>query len=197
MLPDSTHTFNQLYPSLTYPIPEMICLIGFLLLLFLERLSFANQSLNAKETIPYVLSLILIIHSLTEGTALGISNNFTESMMLFIAIIAHKSSDSFALCIILMRYQFPLKHIIWMMIFFSLMTPLGIAIGSIINFYTQSTHGLLLAALFNAFAAGTFIYISTLHHLRFHQHLEETQGLREFAFLTLGVVMMGAIAFLF
>lgn len=194
MLPNAIVNFDSFYKHIHYPIPEAICAGGFLLLLFLERLSLAHSVLNPKNTIPYILALILVIHSFTEGAALGIGKSFAEAFMIFIAIIAHKGSASFALCITLMRYHLPLNRIILIIIFFSLMTPLGIAVGAAINLLTESQGGELAAILFNAFAAGTFLYIATLHHIQFHQRLNVAQGLREFFFLFLGSVIMALIA---
>lgn len=194
MLPQAICRFRELYPSGTYPVPEAACAGGFLLLLFLERLSLANTLLDSKKTIPYILALILVIHSFIEGAALGIGTTFAEALMIFIAIIAHKGSASFALCVTLLRYNLAYLRIIFIIIFFSFMTPLGIASGTMINLMNHSQGGELTEALFNAFAAGTFFYISTLHHIRFHQRLEEAQGVREFGYLFLGISMMATIA---
>lgn len=193
MLPDAVEIFEQIYGVVAYPIPEAICVLGFLLLLFLERLSLSN-TVQSKNSIPYILALILIIHALTEGAALGIGLTVAETFMLFIAIIAHKGSESFALSVTMIRHELPLSHIILIVIFFSLMTPLGIVIGATINQFTFIRSGQLLAASFNAFAAGTFLYISTLHHVHFHHHGKDTQGLLEFTSLVIGVVAMGLIA---
>ncbi|OGT38332.1 MAG: hypothetical protein A3F11_06545 [Gammaproteobacteria bacterium RIFCSPHIGHO2_12_FULL_37_14] len=196
MLPSSITTFHQLFPHTSYPIAEIVCMIGFSLLLFLERLSLDRSLFSSQNVIPYTLALILIIHSLTEGAALGVSSTGTEALIVFIAIIAHKSSDSFVLCMLLMRYHFPLMSIVIIIAIFSLMTPIGIGLGTIISLYTQSFDGQFAEALFDAFAAGTFLYIATLHHLRFHQRLEEAQSLLEFACMMLGLIAMAAIALL-
>jgi zinc transporter ZupT len=194
MLPDAINAFSHLYGRLSYPIPEMICVGGFLLLLFLERLSRISTIARSGHSIAYILALILIIHAVTEGAALGIGIHFTETIMLFIAILAHKGSESFALCVTMLREELPLRQIVLIIFFFSLMTPLGIALGATINSFSLAGKGELIAAIFNAFAAGTFLYISTLHHIRFHQHTEKTQGLQEFACLVCGLMMMGIIA---
>lgn len=188
MLPDSIRGFTSIYGSNAYPIPELICVGGFLLLLFLERLSLTTPHARAKKFIPYILALTLIIHALSEGAALGLETAYAETAMLFIAILAHKGSECFGLCILLLRYALPLRHIFMTLIFFAFMTPLGIFLGEAV------TAGALPASLFTAFAAGTFLYISTLHHVHFHQHSDEAQGMLEFACLTAGVVMMGLIA---
>lgn len=194
MLPDAIKTFTTLYGASIYPIAEMICVGGFLLLLFLERLSIARIGKGAKHSIPNILAIILIIHALTEGAALGIGSTLSETIMLFIAIIAHKGSESYALCITMLRHQVPIKRIIFIIIMFAIMTPLGVLLGAGINQMTMATSGQLAKAIFNSFAAGTFLYISTLHHIRFHQHTEEVQGMLEFSCLVLGLVVMGALA---
>jgi zinc transporter ZupT len=194
MLPDAIEMFGHIYGTNAYPIPEMVCMLGFLLLLFLERLSLVNTTLNSKNSIPYILALILVIHALVEGAALGIGGSFSETTMIFIAILAHKGSESFALCVTMLRHDLPFKRVLLIVIFFSLMTPLGISFGTVINQLSFAHNGEVVAALFNAFAAGTFLYISTLHHIHFHKHVNESRGLLEFGCLVLGVATMGVIA---
>lgn len=184
MLPDAIKSFAAIYGSITYPIPEAISVAGFLLLLFLERLTLANS----RTSIPYILAIILVIHGLTEGAALGIGTTLSETLIIFVAIMAHKGSESFALCVTMLKYKLPVRHILLMGALFALMTPLGILLGS-----AAGTNE-LAEAVFNAFAAGTFLYISTLHHIRFHPHTEEKQGMLEFAFLVLGLLTMALIA---
>ncbi len=191
MLPDAIRSYAQVYPGATYPVPELVCVGGFLLLLFLERLSLTNHHARSKNYIPYILALALIIHALSEGAALGLESAYAETAMLFIAILAHKGSESFGLCILLLRYALPMRHVLFTLIFFAVMTPLGIFLGEAI---TSSGGSELVASLFTAFAAGTFLYISTLHHVHFHQHGDETQGMLEFACLTGGTIIMGLIA---
>lgn len=193
MLPDAIEMFNSVYGPSAYPMPELVCMGGFLLLLFLERLSFVNAN-SGISPIPYILTIILVIHALVEGAALGIGSTFSEAVMIFIAILAHKGSESFALSVTLLRHALPFKRVLLIVIFFSAMTPLGIGLGTVINSLTYADHGKVLAALFNAFAAGSFLYISTLHHIRFHKHAEGSQGLLEFACLIIGASMMGIIA---
>lgn len=194
MLPESIKLFATLYGSVTYPVPEAICLIGFLLMLFLERLSIIASSHQVKYSIPYILTLILVIHAFVEGAALGISTTIPETAMLFIAILAHKGSESFALCVTMLKHELPFQRIIFFILFFALMSPIGIGVGMMISEIAYADQGTLLAATFDAFAAGTFIYISTLHHIRFHKHTEETQGMLEFGCLVLGLATMAVIA---
>lgn len=195
MLPDAIEGFSETLGNIHYPIAELFCAGGFLILLFLERVS---QCLpHAKKTahaLPYMLALILIIHSLIEGTALGINTTFETAFVIFLAVIAHKSSESFALAVILNPSQLSLKRIIFIVTIFSLMTPLGIALGTVMTDRLSFESGGLITAGFNAFAAGTFLYMSTLHHINHHKRMHDTENLTEFMFLLTGLVVMAGLA---
>ncbi len=202
MLPEATELFTDQLPSIHYPLAEAFCAIGFLLLLFLERLAACGKEPQALQKssrqnhgIPCILAFILIIHALIEGAALGISTTAAATSILFLAIIAHKSSESFALAVILNRSHFKLPTIIFIICVFSAMTPIGILGGSLLSLHIASTTGKLLMAGFNAFAAGTFLYMSTLHHINHHQQHHEKENLTEFFFLIIGLLIMAVIAF--
>lgn len=195
MLPDALHGFANLYPTQHYPIAELITVGGFLFLLLLERLALSQkQESTSFFAVPYLLALILIVHALTEGMALGIGTSLAETLLLLIAIAAHKGSESFALCIALLKHELPFSRVLRIVLFFACMTPLGILLGAMLQNYTYAATGQLAAASFNAFAAGTFLYVSTLHHVHFHQHERDTRGLVEYACLLLGTAIMGVTA---
>ena len=195
MLPESIQNFTDIMPSVHYPIAEAICAAGFLLLLFLERLAnVSSTEQTSQHTLPYMLAVILVIHSLIEGAALGFNTTFATASVIFVAIIAHKGSESFALAVILNRSQLTMKAIMTTILIFSFMTPLGIALGTSLTSILHSQNGLLITAAFNAFAAGTFLYMSTLHHINHHHRENEKESLMEFGFLLIGLVIMAVIA---
>jgi zinc transporter ZupT len=195
MLPDAIHDFSALLGNTTYPWPELLCALGFLILLFLERLSESFSATKKRASfMPYMMTLILIIHSLIEGTALGINTTLASASIIFLAIIAHKGSESFALAIILNRSQLSLIKIIIIIGFFSFMTPLGIAIGTTSTTFLQYHLTQWLTAGFTAFAAGTFLYMSTLHHINHHHHMHEAENMMEFLFLLIGLMLMAILA---
>lgn len=191
LLPDAVQAFASAPGLRTYPFAELICAAGFLLLLFLERLSLSWSVLQTRQSIPYVIALTLMTHAFIEGAALGISPTFAETSLLLIAIVAHKGSESFALCNLLLRHRLALKTIVVLTLVFTLMTPLGIVLGSWLA--VGHSNGMTIGT-FDAFAAGTFLYISTLHHGHFHEHASGKQGLLEYAALLTGTAFMGVIA---
>ena len=105
---------------------------------------------------PYVLLLALSLHGIFEGIALGVMNNNNECIILFIAIIAHKWAESFALGISFYNAKIQNKIFIEMLAIFTIFTPLGILIGM---YFSKS--GLLIEGIMLSISSGTFVYVST------------------------------------
>jgi zinc transporter 1/2/3 len=194
MLPESVKQFAPYTQSIHYPLPELIAVLGFLVPLFLERLTFTAETPHSKYSIATILFFVLSIHAFTEGAAVGVGNVLSETLLIAVAIIAHKASESFALCVTLIRQSFSFVTTISLLVLFACITPLGIFAGNMaLHISTVQGHPLLPASI-NAFAAGTFLYISTLHHTHTHEHKGDSRGLLEFFMLLLGVAVMAAIA---
>lgn len=194
MLPESAETFHELLPAVTFPMAALFCAIGFLLLVFLERLATATTQGNHNHlTIPYIVAVVIMVHSLIEGAVLGVITDISAFAIIFIAILAHKSSDSFALSHTLVKHSITARALFILIAVFTLMTPVGILLGSSITPFMEARSGQLTTAAFSAFAAGTFLYMSTLHHINHHQRMHEAESLLEFMFLLIGVVVMAVI----
>jgi zinc transporter 1/2/3 len=187
LLPDARENFISLFAGVHYPFAEVISAFGFLFLLSLERIS-------KQSTLPIVVATIIIIHSFIEGSALGLNIALAPAIILAVAIIAHKGSESFALAFVLNRETLP-KNILYLLVsVFLITTPLGIALGTFSTYFLQSHLEILLTAIFNAFAAGTFLYMSTLHHINHHAHGHKEEKLGEFFYLVAGLTLMAAVA---
>src|SRR3989338_6375401 len=104
MLPAAEAGFRATLPAISFPYANLLCAIAFVIILFLERgvghfhhtHDAASDSARMPVT-PYVLVLVLSIHALIEGIALGINATVTSALIIFSAIVAHKGSESFAL----------------------------------------------------------------------------------------------------
>lgn len=193
MLPESEKFFSHA----DYPYASLFCITGFLLLLIIERsvLQITDPDFKKNFHITGILLLIILsIHSLIEGAAIGINVNFAEVVTIFIAVIAHKGSASFALASNLRRGGISKNIVVIMIVLFSLMSPIGIIFSSLaLKFSSQYSD--VMTAIFNAFAAGSFLYIGLRHILEENfAEYKHQNPLKEFFAILAGVILMGVIA---
>jgi len=152
-----------------YPLAMLLAATSLGVLLFLEKVIFIKSDAHNLEDIgtspdfqPYLLALILSIHSFIAGAALGIEKTILASVVLFVAIIAHKGGAAFALGISMIRGGVIKRRHIKVILLFSIMTPIGIFLGSGLSRAFGSSTGIVLEGVFDSLAAGTFIYVAVL-----------------------------------
>ena len=154
-----------------FPWGAVTATAGFAVLLLLDRILFpeyqVSESLrkSGTETIyPYVLLAMLSIHSIVAGIALGLEEQIAGAVTLLIGIVFHKGPAAFALILSTHMAGIHRSRQKSFLAFFCVMTPLGIVIGvsSSVVFASASNAYGVLQGLFNAFAAGTFIYIAVI-----------------------------------
>ena len=188
LLSSGASGFQQLAPGLVYPLAFVLAGAGFLLILLIEGVIAADSdpeqsplhcgSRGASHEIgpgsktdewrpeSFVLLLVLSIHSIILGLALGAQKSTTGALAIFIAIMAHKAMAGFALGVNYRRGGASRQRAIPAILFFSSMTPLGILTGTGIDALVSSGGQLLFEAIFNSIGAGTFLYIATLDIIR-------------------------------
>ena len=194
LLPDAINYFSVLKPDVHYPVVLAICTLTIFLIQLLEKYTsiFLYRHNMHVCCISFILVLLLSTHSIIEGASLGISYNLTALIMIFVAIIAHKGTAAFAIITHLQRNDFNTKNINKIINIFACMTPIGIVIGSAINIFITNSAGHLFMAIFNAIAAGTFIYIGTFD-IAAHED-EHKRSLWEFFYFGIGIFLMAIIA---
>ena len=197
MLPDSMENFDKLGLNIDYPFAALIAGIGFLFVLFLEKVLVRQKAASTLQrdgnNYPFVLFLVLAIHSVIAGMSLGLEQGLASGMVIFIAIIAHKGSASFALGVSLVKASIKKPLIIKTIVFFSIMTPIGIAIGSIISSIDSNQTTIWFEAIFDALATGTFVYIAVLDIINEVFESPEKRW-QKFWILLLGFLLMATIA---
>lgn len=194
MLPNASTQFQDAMPNIHYPLAMLLVAITFVLLFLLEHGSLLLSKThfpNSSNTTPYFLALLIMVHSLIEGTAIGVSNDLASTIIIFSAVLAHKSSEGFALSVNLHRYNIPIRRNVLIIVLFSLMTPLGIFITTEINSVLQNHFGQIAAAILNALAAGTFLYLGTVHIIAEPDHIICRCGLLS---LLSGISLMALVA---
>lgn len=156
------HIIPELFTISTNPSRiGLFVLIGFFVQQFLEYFSsgvehghfHADKAVSNSGRLSIVIALF--IHSLLEGSLLTHDSPFHEkheSYSLLLGIILHKMPAAFALMVTMHQLG---KKAIYLLVFFSLASPLGLVLG---DFFTFSEDNVLI--LF-AIVAGSFLHIST------------------------------------
>jgi len=178
-----------------YPFAALLTGLTFLFLLFLEHISldFRKHTHQDDTSIVTFIALIMLsFHSLLAGTALGISHQYSATLLVLFAIAAHKWAESFAMATQICHTPLSHKKQIAYFGLFASMTPIGILIGDILTSQLSSHN--LLEAIFQSLAAGTFIYIGTLHGLNRIVMAERCCSLKEFGWSATGFGLMAVIA---
>lgn len=192
MLPEANAMFGKM--GYNYPFASIITGVVFLVFLWFEHLGkeLYHHQEKTHPAFAMVAWLMLSIHSVVLGAALGFSQEFPLVLMLFLAIITHKWAESFAIAVQLNNSSLTMSKSIIFFLIFAFMTPLGIFIG---YYFGQ---GIQTASLFDpiliATSAGTFLYLGTLHGLERCVMVERCCNLRDFSFVIIGFLLMASVA---
>jgi zinc transporter ZupT len=192
MLGDASQGFNQLHYN--YPIAFLIAGCVFLLFLLLEHIGreFHQRSDTNNNAFAILATVMLSIHSLLMGAALGLGDSFSLIFIVLLAILAHKWAASFALATQINKSNLSFKAGILLFFIFSLMVPIGIVLGSIVT--TSLGHYPIIEPIFSALAAGTFLYLGTLHGLEQAALIKQCCTLKNYYYVILGFGIMAVVA---
>jgi zinc transporter ZupT len=196
MLPAAQTSFQQALGNVSYPYANLLCAFGFVTLLFLEKINLHSTSKpsSTNNKLPLVLAIVLSIHAFTEGAAVGVNSVVANAFIISVAILAHKGSESFALAVNLAQSHLSTTAKWKIFFLFTLMTPLGIGIGALTKGFLIGNSGQIAEASFNAFAAGTFLYIATLHQLQHPHDASHCDHFQELIATVIGLSLMAILA---
>ena len=153
-----------------YPLAPLLAAVGVVALLLIDRVLFeaghaaeAGEDAATRQPIyPLVLLVVLSIHSVIAGIALGIESELAASLLVMIAILSHKGSAAFALMVSVQAAGADRARLKRVLAIFVVMTPLGIMLGTLASGFFEGHAALLVEGSFNALAAGTFVYVAIL-----------------------------------
>lgn len=163
LLPEAHKSFQR-FSNLDYPLVFTLCAFTIAALRIIEQgvtHFYSTQSEKQPAWRPYLLTIILSLHSLIAGAALGVEELLSGFFVIFIAIIAHKSAAAFSLGVNMRKHGLPRPTMFKLMLLFSMMTPTGIIVGSAVAHLAQTQISYFTQGVFDTVAAGTFIYIAT------------------------------------
>ena len=194
LLGDSHAFFAEANGGTDYPYFLLVGGVGFLLILFLEKvLVRAEETDAASGSHPFILLIVLSLHSFIAGTALGLETETAAAFILLAAILAHKSFAAFALGSSFQERGLPARRYYSLLAIFSIMTPLGVMLGAGLNSVLASQTALEFEAIFDGLAGGTFIYVASMDVIG---HTFDDTRLRrgKFAAIALGFGLMALLA---
>lgn len=191
MLGDAASGFDALHYD--YPLASLLCGGTFLFFLLLEHIGkdiYHHHGSTASFAI--LATIMLSIHSFLAGSALGVSGSAVMALLIFLAIVAHKWAASFALSIQINKSYLPLRIAVLLFTIFACMLPLGVIFGATARTYLSSYP--IVEPVFSSLAAGTFLYLGTLHGLERAVLVKDCCKLKAFSFVIIGFALMAIVA---
>lgn len=195
LLPDGTKALLEISD---YPLAGLLTTASLAFLLLIDRVIFSHHDLEQRAEgesaiYPYVLTVVLSVHSIIAGTSLGLETQVSTTAVILLAIIFHKGSAAFALMVSLHNADVDDVRMRRILFVFVTMTPLGLIMGTVASALLQGSVATLTEGAFNALAAGTFIYVAVLDIIE-----EELSGdedkLAKFALIVIGLAFMAVLA---
>lgn len=195
------------YTKSSFPVSEFTVSFGFLLVLILEQIvkefkhehnveSQADAESKPHPTLrSFMLLLALSLHSLFEGLAIALQPNMNGIIQIFIAVIIHKVIIAFSLGLNLVQTDLSLSSIIKSNILFSVTSPLGMAIGILLEEFGHNVNTSIINGILQGLACGTFVYV-TFFEILPHELSDSKNNLFKLLLLILGFAMVCCVLFL-
>jgi len=195
LLPDGNEDLRRVTD---YPLAGLFAASGLALLLLLDRVVFSHHDMEVRAQAtpgfyPYVLTVILSVHSVIAGISLGLETLFSTSVVILLAILCHKGSAAFALMVSLHSSGVGVARQKGILSLFVLMTPLGLLAGTLASAALSGSAALLIEGAFNALAAGTFLYVAILDIID-EELAKSGDKLAKFALIVVGIALMALLA---
>ncbi|WOL06346.1 zinc transporter 8-like [Canna indica] len=160
-----------------------------------------SAQLIRHRVISQVLEMGIIVHSVIIGISLGASESPSTIRPLVVALSFHQFFEGMGLGGCIVQAKFQLKSMISMGLFFSLTTPVGIAIGIAVSsrYDENSPTALIVEGILNSLAAGILIYMALVDLLAadFMSPRVQNNGrlqITVYIFLLLGAGLMSLLA---
>jgi len=184
MLPEAAQSWQAL--AIDYPMAHVLAAAAFVLMLLFEHVLLpesAHAAVHAHSEerferlhehnnqadgliAAYAVLTALSIHAFLAGLALGAQPELATALVIFAAIMAHKTTAGFALGVSLARSPLDRRRAFWLLALFAASTPAGILTGTLLDEVLEGRAQRIFEALFLALAAGTFTYVATFDILR-------------------------------
>ncbi len=191
--PDLSGGLSGILTGQTDVLTNFMILNGFMIVLFVERVLVRHHHHDCDDVAEHRHQVVgisafvgLSIHSLMAGFALGASFVAPRmALVIFLAIVSHKSVAAFSLATVFRLSNIPLKRALAMLAVFALCTPAGALLSLPLLHSLSDIH----IAIPTALAAGSFIYVATMDLLPEAFH-DTRKRLGPFIALSVGILVM-------
>lgn len=151
------------------------------------------------ELHPTLRSLALLfalsLHSLFEGLAVGLQEEVSSVLQIFVAVVLHKVALAFSLGLSLVQTELSLASVIKSNFLFSITSPLGMCIAIALEEFGHSLNSSIMNGILQALACGTFLYVTFFEVLP-HELSQSENRLLKLLALLLGFSVVCCILFL-
>lgn len=155
-----------------------------------------HQDPNSHSPIrSFIMLAALSLHSVFEGLAVGLQDTVTDVVSIFGALILHKCIIAFSIGLNLVQSKISLRAIIASNFAFCFASPLGIAIGILINQYSSLSSGTLVNGILQGLACGTFLYVTFFEVLP-HEFNKPADRILKLVFVLLGFAFVNGVVLL-
>ena len=194
MLPAGFDILRRAFPDALYPIASLIAIVTFVVLLAIEHMTThieeeeedkAMEGGLSSPVIPIIMTVMIAILSFLLGAALAVSDTIA-AILIFIAIMVHKGSASFALALKMVQSTLTRRQTFAAFSLFAFSTPLGITVGEDIHRHLGDHTMFVVKGTVLSLAAGTFLYMGALHEMRHTSLIEDCGSRRGFALMLTG-----------
>jgi zinc transporter 1/2/3 len=151
------------------------------------------------ELHPALRSLVLLfalsLHSLFEGLAVGLQDDVSSLLQIFVAVVLHKTVIAFSLGLSLVQTELSLASVIKSNFLFSITSPLGICTAIALEEFGHSMNSSITSGILQALACGTFLYV-TFFEILPHELSQSENRLLKLLALLLGFSVVCFVLFI-
>lgn len=157
------------------------------------------DSLNEQSTKSQALVFIvaLSMHSFLEGFGIASKNDSNSLFSYMISMILHKILEAFALGLNVLNAQFSPTFTLGLIIFYSILTPLGMVLGIVMLVGEDKSSHSIISAVLNGLACGSFLFVSCIEMIPPEFHKKTKHSIPKFLLLSLGFILISMVSILF
>lgn len=145
----------------------------------------------------FILVFSLSLHSVFEGLAVGLVEEEKQVMEICLALMIHKCIIALSLCFRLIQGRIRRAVAAGCLLLFSVMSPLGIAIGVGLTEETKSSvKQQIVRCSLEGLAGGTFFYITFMEILPHELHGAHRNNMPKVCMMLLGFALVTAVLFI-